>query len=93
MKKDPLRETKEYQKARRIVLKRDNYHCQYPGCKSRSKKYLQVHHIIRHADSIYLSCNPRNLITLCFIHHKKIWKKEHNYVDMFREIVRRKYEN
>lgn len=89
--RDKLRYTKEYQIARRNVLRRDNYKCQYPGCKSRSRKYLQVHHIIRVSNSLSLLCREKNMITLCYIHHKSISKKEHHFIQLFSEIVRRKY--
>jgi 5-methylcytosine-specific restriction endonuclease McrA len=54
------------QRLRRIVLERDDYQCQYPGC--RVKHYLDVHHVIHWEDG-----GPTviaNLITYCGYHHR-----------------------
>jgi len=88
---DRLRYTKEYKEVRLKVLKRDGYKCQYPGCKSRTKKYLQVHHIIPYSRSNSLISMEHNLITLCWTHHKSIQGKETHYIMLFAEIIERKY--
>jgi hypothetical protein len=53
---------------RRIVLERDGYQCQFPGC--RAKHYLEVHHVIHWEDG-----GPTvvaNLITFCGYHHRSV---------------------
>jgi predicted restriction endonuclease len=77
-----------YKEFRDAVLKRDCHKCQYPGC--RRKKKLQVHHIIRWADSWELRYSVGNGISLCVKHHKLVKNKEHFYSDMFFTIVRAK---
>lgn len=74
-----------YREFRRIVLKRDKYCCQMPGCKRRSR--LQVHHIIRYSDSGYGRLNPDNGVTLCIQHHEEIKDKEGHYAKLFLDIV------
>lgn len=76
-----------YQEFRKKVLKRDNYSCQFPGCK---KKTYTVHHIIRYADSSYLRHSPNNGICLCNSHHKLVTGKEKHYASLFQSIVRDK---
>lgn len=62
------------------ILKRDKYKCALCN----SKKPLQIHHIIRFADSVMLRDNPENLISLCRTCHNKIKNQEHIYVDLLR---------
>jgi 5-methylcytosine-specific restriction endonuclease McrA len=88
---ESLRDTKTYKIIRRNVLIRDKYKCQYPGCKSRTRKWLQVHHIIPYARSSSLISTERNLITLCWRHHKSIQGKEMHYIMLFAEIIKGKY--
>lgn len=57
---------------RRLVLERDGYQCQYPGC--RARHYLDVHHIVYWEDG-----GPTvmtNLITYCGFHHRVVHKGE-----------------
>lgn len=77
-----------YKQFRQAVLDRDK-HCQFPGCKKRVR--LQVHHIIRWADSGEFRYNPTNGIALCTKHHKLVSGKEHLYMQLFFDIVRAKY--
>lgn len=79
------RDNDVYKDFRRVVLKRDSYRCQMPGCKRRSR--LQVHHIIRYADSGYGRLNPDNGITLCRTCHDSIKDKEGHYAKLFLDIV------
>jgi len=75
-----------YADVRKQVLKRDGRCCQMPDCKS--KKKLQVHHIIPWSKAAYLRFDPNNLITLCKICHESIKNIEHIYVSIFMKIVR-----
>jgi len=84
------RESPEYKKVVAKVKKRDGYQCQHPGCKRKRK--LQVHHIIRYADSPFLQIEEKNLITLCSTHHYQIRNNETCWISLYREIVKEKYE-
>lgn len=79
------RDNDAYKAFRLKVLKRDKHKCQMPGCNSRRR--LQVHHIVRYADSGYGRLNPDNGITLCFNHHNSIKDKEIYYAPIFVRIV------
>jgi hypothetical protein len=57
---------------RRLVLERDGYRCQFPGC--RIEHYLQVHHIIHWEDGGPTSIV--NLITYCGYHHRLLHESE-----------------
>lgn len=74
-----------YKDFRLSVLKRDNFTCQM----CRSKKKLNVHHIIKWASASSLRFDVSNGITLCTFCHKKINGKESSYIQYFTEIVRR----
>lgn len=74
-----------YKKFRTDVLKRDNFKCQMPGCKS--KKNLHVHHIQTWAGASSLRYEKNNGITLCRYCHNSITGKESHYQHLFREIV------
>lgn len=77
-----------YEDAREKCLKRDNFTCQM--CNKKFKKSgLQVHHIIKYADSHQLRTEVSNLITLCYKHHKEVTGRENSYVDYFRNKVRK----
>lgn len=75
----------EWNIVRREVLKRDKYRCQMPGCRRRTK--LQIHHVIRYADSTYGRFCSSNAICLCSTHHEEIQDKEHLYMTMFFRII------
>lgn len=74
-----------YKQFRKEVLKRDNFTCQM--CKS--KKRLNVHHIIKWSSAASLRFDVANGITLCSICHKSISGKESSYIQYFTEIIRR----
>lgn len=74
-----------YKKFRIDVLKRDNFKCQMPNCKS--SKNLQVHHIQTWANASSLRYDPYNGITLCKYCHNSIKGKEPHYIKTFREII------
>jgi 5-methylcytosine-specific restriction endonuclease McrA len=75
----------EYKRFRNKVLKRDKKQCQM--CKS--KKRLQVHHIMKWSSASSLRYDESNGITLCYCCHKQITGKESSYVEYFSQIVRR----
>lgn len=75
----------EYKKFRTKVLKRDKFTCQM--CKS--KKRLNVHHIMKWSSAASLRYDESNGITLCYRCHKDITGKESSYVSYFNEIIRR----
>lgn len=62
---DPSREesNSDFKKIRTVILKRDNYTCQY--CGFRAKKYQEVHHL----DDNHSNNDEKNLITVCALCH------------------------
>lgn len=77
--------TPEYKTWRKAVLKRDKRTCQMPGCKS--KRRLQVHHIMTWAHAPRLRFEVSNGITLCRKCHDSIRKRERSYANLFTKIV------
>lgn len=51
---------------RKYVLRRDRYHCQWPGCTAHGSG-LHVHHIVWRSKGG--SNDPSNLVTYCKYHH------------------------
>lgn len=87
------RDGDDYTRFRRAVLKRDKYRCQMPGCQT-PKTRLQVHHIVRHADSYAGRLNPSNGVVVCFNCHKNVVTgNERHYASMFFGIVKRNEES
>ncbi len=84
------RVSKEYIVWRASVIKRDKRKCQFPGCKSRRR--IQVHHILQWATTPGLRYEVSNGVALCSRCHGKIKGKELNYVGLFTEIVRQNSE-
>ena len=84
IKKNP-RASDAYKEFTRLVRKRDGNKCQMPGCNSRTK--LQVHHIVRYADSTHLRLCPENSICLCRDCHSKVQNRETDYASLFIKIV------
>jgi 5-methylcytosine-specific restriction endonuclease McrA len=82
--------SRNYRKVMKEVKLRDNFSCQFPSC---SKKNIQVHHILRHANFPRLREHPKNLICLCSKHHKQVTKREEIYGPILSSIVARKYDN
>jgi HNH endonuclease len=68
------RKTKEYQRWRRKVIKRDNYKCRTCGRKS---KGLNAHHIKPFATYVKLRYDVDNGITYCPRCHMKVEKREY----------------
>jgi 5-methylcytosine-specific restriction endonuclease McrA len=79
------RKSDAYRDFRRQVLKRDKYRCQMPGCKKRSR--LEVHHIIRYADSVHGRLDTSNAISLCRTCHKDVTGGETHWIMLFSKIV------
>ena len=67
------------------MLKRDKYTCQM--CKCRTRKQLEVHHIMTWADAGTLRFDPGNGITLCKPCHKSITGQETYFQKLFLTIV------
>lgn len=86
--KDDRNNDPEYSKFRREVLRRDKYCCQMPGCKTRRK--LEVHHIIPYSQSIHLRTNIDDGITLCVKCHRSIKNKEMFFGELFMKIIAEK---
>ncbi len=82
------RRTKEYKNWRLAVIRRDK-HCKFPLC--RSRRHLQVHHIIEYNYAPLLMYDVKNGICLCEKHHKLIKDKEHLYIEIFMEIINAYY--
>ena len=76
----------DWDEQRILVLIRDNFKCQWPGC-SASKKGLNAHHIKRWSDCPGLRYEINNGITLCKNHHKMIEGNETSYEAIFFKIV------
>lgn len=74
-----------YSDFRAKVLKRDKRKCQMPGCKSRRR--LQVHHVLTYSSTSSLRTESSNGITLCRTCHDSIKNKEHHYAQLFTEII------
>ena len=87
------REDPGYEEFRQAVLKRDKHKCQMPGCTRKTRKWLQVHHIVPYSVAAYLRTDPDNGITLWFGCHKRIGGKETYYGRLFLDIVKRNKDN
>jgi len=81
--KDP-----KYIEWRKKVYKRDNYKCQWPGCKGHGR--LNAHHIRRWSEFPTLRYVVDNGISLCYIHHKSITGHEDDFAIMFIKILQTK---
>lgn len=77
-----------YKNWRHNVYARDNFTCQWPGCKNTKK--LNAHHIYKWADFPGLRFHIYNGITLCKQHHDMIKNNEDNYRHFFSKIVANK---
>lgn len=85
--------SKRYLELLNYIKLRDSYKCQCPGCKKPTGIKLTIHHIIRFADSKQLRQNKYNLISLCYVCHKKVTGKEKRYEGKFKIIARRNEAN
>ena len=59
------------------VMKRANFSCQYPGCKT-PKDRIQAHHVKPWSKYPSLRFNVDNGIVLCHQHHKQADRANHN---------------
>ena len=75
----------QYDEFRKQVRNRDGG-CKYPNCKSRKK--LQVHHILPWSSHPHLRYTVANGITLCRMHHDMIKGKEISYAKLFLTIIK-----
>mgnify|MGYP001370583879 CR=1 FL=1 len=82
---------KDYYEWRKKVVERDENTCQFPKCGCR--KNIEVHHIFRYADNLYLRTDVNNGISLCKTHHKLITGSEEYYAVIFLEIIKAKRNN
>jgi 5-methylcytosine-specific restriction endonuclease McrA len=80
------KQREEDKELRAKVLKRDSHTCQM--CMKKRRK-LQIHHIQRWADAIFLRFDPSNCITLCSSCHFSIRNQETYYMKYFFEIVQK----
>jgi 5-methylcytosine-specific restriction endonuclease McrA len=76
-----------YKEWRLKVYKRDNFKCQMPNCKHKTR--LQAHHIQKWSSASALRYDVNNGITLCRSCHDSIKDKEHLYASLFMEIIRK----
>lgn len=82
------RDDMEYIKWRISVLNRDNYTCLNCG-KHGDDAVLNVHHIKRYADNEELRTDVNNGITLCYECHKKIFGKEKEFEEYFKQLIKK----
>lgn len=75
----------QYKNWIKSVYKRDNFTCQWPGCRSNIK--LNAHHIYRWSDFPGLRFHLDNGITLCKFHHDGIKGLEDSYSQFFTKLV------
>jgi 5-methylcytosine-specific restriction endonuclease McrA len=76
-----------YKEWRMKVYKRDKFACQMPNCKCKTR--LQAHHINKWSTASSLRFDINNGITLCRKCHDSIKDKEHLYISLFMEIIRK----
>lgn len=75
-----------YIKWRNNVLNRDNYTCKLCG-KTKDETILNVHHIERYADNEELRTDVNNGITLCYKCHKKVFNREEEFEEYFKQLI------
>ena len=75
-----------YIKWRNNVLNRDNYTCKLCG-KTKDETILNVHHIERYADDEELRTDVSNGITLCYECHKKVFNREEEFEEYFKQLI------
>uniref|UniRef100_A0A6H1ZPU7 Homing endonuclease n=1 Tax=viral metagenome TaxID=1070528 RepID=A0A6H1ZPU7_9ZZZZ len=80
-----LRETIEVKLWKEAVFERDKFLCQMPCC-DRQEHYLNAHHIKTWAKCLELRDDINNGITLCKKCHRKTFKKEEHFEELFLAI-------
>ena len=78
----------QYIKWRKGVLERDDYKCKLCG-KTKDEIVLNVHHIVTYADNEELRTDIDNGITLCYECHKKIFGKEKEFEEYFKQLIQK----
>lgn len=68
------------------IYQRDQFTCQFPGCKQKKEK-INAHHIKTWAKYPELRFSIENGITLCVKCHKRVTWKEEQYEKLFLEIL------
>ena len=81
------RKEKEYESWKNSVLKRDGYTCQLCGT-NEEECILHVHHIVRYSENEELRTDVNNGITLCYICHQQVFRKEKQCEQIFKEILK-----
>lgn len=75
LQKRHFRKSKQYREWRLLVLRRDEFKCQYEGC---NEKTAIAHHIKPIKTSPELKLTVSNGMAVCEVHHKLIHKKMRN---------------
>ena len=75
-----------YIKWRNNVLNRDNYTCKLCR-KTKDETILNVHHIEKYADNEELRTDVSNGITLCYKCHKKVFNREEEFEEYFKQLI------
>lgn len=68
---------------RRLILERDGHRCRWPDCGSTDN--LEINHVLPLEDGG--DTTVENGITLCRSHHRSIRGREHDFIEMFRELL------
>ena len=85
--KNKKRSDKKYDKWRKDVLERDNYTCRLCG-NADEDVILNVHHIEKYSENEELRTDINNGITLCHECHKKIFFKEKEFEEYFKQLIK-----
>lgn len=80
-----IRSSQEYRDWRISVFDRDDYTCQ--ECNDSTGGNLNAHHILPRRDYPDMVLDINNGITLCEKCHTKTYRKEHQFVDKYTDIV------
>ena len=85
--KSKKRNDKDYDKWRKEVLERDNYTCRLCG-NAEDDAILNVHHIEKYSENEKLRTDVNNGITLCHECHKKIFFREKEFEEYFKQLIK-----
>lgn len=85
--KNKKRNDKGYDKWRKEVLERDNYTCRLCG-NAEDDVILNVHHIEKYSENEELRTDVNNGITLCYECHKKIFFREKEFEEYFKQLIK-----
>lgn len=84
-----IRTSQAYKDWRKAVYRRDWFACQMPAC-ANPKKNIEAHHIHRVADHPELILEVNNGLTLCEECHLAIRGREHEFIELFNELLANK---